>query len=125
MTPIEIRVHDVTDPEAELRSLLRWLTADEDVGPAVHGTLAGSEPARPDHLGTLIDIISLVVSGTLSGAQLAFAVGEWRAHRRGAPRVTLRKGGLEVEVDGRDTEALRRITELLESEERPGGGGTA
>ncbi|MFI1368455.1 effector-associated constant component EACC1 [Streptomyces griseochromogenes] len=125
MTLIEVRVHGVADPETELRSLLRWLTADEEVGPAVRGTLAGSEPARPDHLGTLIDLMSLVVSGALSGSQLALAIDQWRAHRRGAPKVTLRRGQLEIEVDGRDAETLRRVTELLENEERSGDGGTA
>ena len=125
VTAIEVRVHDVADPETELRSLLRWLTADEEVGRAVHGRLAGSVPPRPDHQGVLVDLISLLVSGGLSAAQLSFAIDQWRAQRRGSPRVTLRWGGLEVEVDAGDEETLRRVTELLESEERTGDGGTA
>lgn len=125
VTAIEVRVHDVADPETELRSLLRWLTADEEVGRAVHGRLAGSAPARPDHQGTLIDLISLAVSGGLSAAQLSFAVDQWRTQRRGSPRVTLRRGGLEVEVDGSDEDTLRKVVALLESEERTGDGGTA
>ncbi|MBV2354478.1 hypothetical protein KUM39_08915 [Streptomyces sp. J2-1] len=124
MTSIEIRVPGAADPEAELRSLLRWLTADEETGPRVRGRLAGSAPARPGSLGTYLDIISLVVSGGLSAGQLALAVDQWRAHRRAAPKVTLRRGPVEIEVTGADPEALRTLAELLADEERPGDGGT-
>ncbi|MEU6091188.1 hypothetical protein ABZ865_31345 [Streptomyces sp. NPDC047085] len=125
MPPIEVRLTDAAEQESELRSLLRWLKADEDVGRHIHGTLAGSEPARPDHLGTLLDLISLAVGTGLSGAQLTFAIDQWRTHRRSAARVVLRRGDLVVEVDGSDPETVRRVAELLESEERPGDGGTA
>ncbi|OIJ66728.1 hypothetical protein WN71_016930 [Streptomyces mangrovisoli] len=122
---VEVRVRGSVDPETELRSLLRWLTADEEVGPAVHGTLAASAPARPDHMGTLLDLISLAVGGGLSAAQLALAIDQWRTQRRGSPRVTLRRGDTEIEVDGRDERILRTVAELLESEEPADDGGAA
>ncbi|MFI1101511.1 hypothetical protein [Streptomyces melanogenes] len=128
MTQIEVRVTGGADPEEELRSLLRWLKADDDIGRGVHGVLASSEPARPDHLGVLLDLISLSVSGGLSAAQLSLAIDQWRAGRRGARRVTLRRGGLEIEVDGADARTVQEIAELLRrtaDEEQGDAGGPA
>lgn len=128
MTQIEVRVTGGADSEEELRSLLRWLKADDGIGRGVHGVLAGSEPARPDHLGVLLDLISLSVSGGLSAAQLSLAIDQWRAGRRGGRRVTLRRGGWEIEVDGADAQTVRDIAELLREpadEEQGDAGGPA
>ncbi|MFE4862467.1 hypothetical protein [Streptomyces sp. NPDC056670] len=122
---IEIRVHGVADAEAELRSLLRWLKADEEVGLRVHGALGSSEPADPEHMGALIDIISLTVSNGLAAAQFALSIQQWRATRRAPAAVVLRRGGTEVEVVGADPAVLRGVAALLEGEERAGDGGTA
>ncbi|MEU5437031.1 hypothetical protein AB0G73_27110 [Streptomyces sp. NPDC020719] len=125
MSKIEIRVSGAADPEAELRSLLRWLHVDEAVGHAVHGTLGSSAPADPEHMGTLLDVMSLVVSGGLSAGQLALAVDQWRTARRASPRVLVRRGAVEIEIDGADPATIARITALLAGEEHSGDGGSA
>ncbi|MFD9489768.1 hypothetical protein [Streptomyces sp. NPDC059991] len=125
MSKIEIRVRGAADPEAELRSLLRWLHADDEVGRAVHGTLGSSRPPDPEHMGTLLDVMSLVVSGGLGAGQLALSVGQWRSARRTAPAVVMRRGAVEIELNGADPATIARITALLAGEERSGDGGSA
>nr|WP_223184150.1 hypothetical protein [Streptomyces sp. CBMA152] len=125
VSKIEIRVRGAADPETELRSLLKWLHADDEVRRDVHGTLAGSAPADPEHMGALLDVISLVVSGGLSAGQLVLAVDQWRTARRASPRVVVRRDGVEIEIDGADPATIARITALLADEERSGDGGSA
>ncbi|MCT9092097.1 hypothetical protein N4G70_24940 [Streptomyces sp. ASQP_92] len=122
---IEIRVHGVADTEAELRSLLRWLKADDEIGPRVHGMLGSSAPADPEHMGALLDVISLTVGNGLAAAQFALSIHQWRAARRAPTGVVLRRGGVEIEVHGADPAVLRGVTALLAEEERAGDGGTA
>ncbi|MEU9998950.1 hypothetical protein [Streptomyces sp. NPDC050848] len=127
-TTIQVRVTGTADPEDELRSLLRWLKADDEVGPSAHGVLAGSAPPHPEHMGTLLDIISLTVASGLSATQLAVAIGQWRTTRRRTPDVTLRRGDTEVTVTGADAGTVRALAELMAEpgrEERPDDGGTA
>ncbi|MFJ9410136.1 hypothetical protein [Streptomyces sp. NPDC101393] len=110
---IEVRVAGTNDDESELRSLLRWLKADEGVGPYAHGVLASSQPARTDHMGALLDLISLTVSGGLGAAQLAAGLAQWRAARHSAPSIIVHRGEARVEVYDADPETVRRLTELL------------
>ncbi|MGW4700697.1 effector-associated constant component EACC1 [Streptomyces sp. NPDC004285] len=110
---IELAVPQATDTEEELRSLLRWLGADEGVGPGTHGRLIGSQPHRSDHMGATLDLIALAVSGGVGAAQLAVAIAQWRGTRRPSRTVVVRHGALEVEVTDGDEETVRRLAELL------------
>ncbi|MFD8011298.1 hypothetical protein [Streptomyces sp. NPDC058955] len=110
---IELAVPQATDTEEELRSLLRWLSADEGVGPGTHGRLTGSRPARSDHLGATLDLIALAVSGGVGAAQLGVAIAAWRGARRTSRTVVVRHGALEVEVTDADEETVRRLAEVL------------
>ncbi|MFI8362817.1 hypothetical protein ACIGD1_21930 [Streptomyces sp. NPDC085612] len=112
------------DAEDELRSLLRWLNADESLGRDLRGTLA-ADPERPASgtptsgtlMGTGLDLVQLVVGSGLSTGSLVFSVLQWQASRRPAPSLTVSRGGYEVRLTGEaadDPEALRRIVALLE-----------
>ncbi|MFG2729652.1 hypothetical protein [Streptomyces canus] len=122
MPQIDVRVAGAADSEEELRSLLRWLKADEEVGPALHGELRSSEAADREHMGTLLDLASLVVSAGLAAAQLALAIEQWRAARRTPPRVTLRRGQVEIEVTGAGEQTVLAIAAMLDGEQDDDGG---
>jgi hypothetical protein len=103
--------------EDELRSLLRWLHADEtlDVRARVTG---GPTPAH--HMGTGFDVLQLALGSGLSTASLVVSVLQWQTSRRRAPSVTLRRGEVEVLLTAeaaRDEETLRRIVAVLDREE--------
>lgn len=115
-----MRVAEAADPEEELRSLLRWLRADEQLGRALNGELRSSVPAGPGHMGTLLDLITLGVTGGLSAAQLVLSIDQWRAARRTRPRVVLRRGTTEVEVVGAQEETVRAVAALLREERNEG-----
>ncbi|MGN9793852.1 effector-associated constant component EACC1 [Streptomyces sp. OZ13] len=89
-------------------------------GPHVHGRLVGSAPARADHMGVVLDLISLTVAGGLSAAQLAVAVSQWRAARRAAPAVTIRHGDVEIDVRSGDAATALAIAELLREQAHGG-----
>ncbi|WP_020117476.1 effector-associated constant component EACC1 [Streptomyces canus] len=122
MPQIDVRVAGTADAERELRSLLHWLKADEETGRALHGELRSSGPADPEHMGTLLDLITLVVSGGLSAAQLTLCIDQWRTARRTPPRVILRSGTVEVEVIGAEEGTVRAIAALLNGERDDDGG---
>ncbi|MDG9694617.1 hypothetical protein ACH4NS_25425 [Streptomyces mutabilis] len=124
MSQIDVRVAGAADPEEELRSLLRWLRADEQTGRALHGELRSLGPTDPEHMGTLLDVITLVVTGGLSAAQLVVSIDQWRAARRSRPRVVLRRGTVEIEVTGAEEATVRAVARLLD-EERDDDGGSA
>ncbi|MEV8594100.1 hypothetical protein [Streptomyces sp. NPDC052012] len=122
MSQIDVRVAGVADTEQELRSLLRWLRADEEIGRALHGELRSSAPTDPEHMGNLLDLITLMVSGGLSAAQLVLSIDQWRAARRSRPRVVLRRGSVEIEVVGAEEPTVRAVAALLNEEQDDDGG---
>ncbi|MEU2395113.1 hypothetical protein [Streptomyces sp. NPDC007369] len=115
-------------PESELRSLLRWLNADETLGRAVRARIGSdASPAAPadDPLppgtsmgGSGFDLLQLAVGTGLSTGSLVFAVLQWQVSRRKSPALTVSRDGYEVRLTGDaadDPEALRRIVEALDA----------
>ncbi|MEU1041674.1 hypothetical protein ACFYP4_31655 [Streptomyces sp. NPDC005551] len=103
--------------EDELRSLLRWLHADETLDVRAR---IGGEPAAAQHMGSGFDLLQLALGSGLSTASLVVSVLQWQSSRRRAPAVTLRRGEVEVLLTAeaaRDEETLRRIVGLLDGEE--------
>ncbi|UFR05645.1 hypothetical protein KBP30_32770 [Streptomyces sp. Go40/10] len=101
--------------EDDLRSLLRWLHADDTV--PVRGRIVGGAPPAPGGMGSGFDLIQLAVSSGLSVGSLVVSVLQWQAARRHAPAVTLRRGDVEVVLTARaarDEETVRGIVELLD-----------
>lgn len=109
------------DTEEELRSLLRWLHADETLTRDVRGELGSSVPPAPGHMtGGLFDLLQLAIGSGLSAGALAVSLLQWRDSRRRAPLLTLRRGAVEVEIGaGADDETVRRIVALLGQEPGP------
>lgn len=112
--------------EEELRSLLRWLREDESLKRQVNGSLTGTAPRVKEHMGTLFDLLQLVIETGLSSGSLAVSLLQWRGSRRRRPPLTLRRGPVEVEISdatAADAETIARIVALLEQEN--GGDGSA
>ncbi|NYV78743.1 hypothetical protein HW445_31100 [Streptomyces sp. UH6] len=100
-------------PEAELRLLHQWLRQDRQAaGPRVTRV---EGRGRPDEMGTALDALQLVTGNAWSAAAFVVSVLTWRQTRPRPPRVTLRRGEVEVTLtDGTDDE-IRRVVALLET----------
>lgn len=125
---VEIRLPDgaAEDPESELRSLLRWVHADESLERTVRGRLAGSAEPQPGHMGTAFDLLQFAVGSSMSGGALAVSILQWRDARRQRPALTIRHGGTEVDIPAEaagDERLLRRITALLDEDSGDEGSG--
>ena len=99
--------------EAELRSLHDWLRQD----PA--GRRAAPQlkdrPASPGSLGSVVDVLQLVTGNGWSAASFVLSVVAWRQTGPRPPRLTIRRGDLEVILaEGTDVE-VERVIRLLEA----------
>ncbi|MBM9509296.1 effector-associated constant component EACC1 [Actinacidiphila acididurans] len=107
------------DTEDDLRSLLRWLRADESLAGRADGQVRDGAPPRPGQMGTAFDILQLTLGSGLSAASLVVSVLQWRdAHRR-PPALVLRRGEATVEVPATgevDAAALVQAVVLLAEE---------
>ncbi|GAA3350560.1 hypothetical protein GCM10020358_76970 [Amorphoplanes nipponensis] len=83
--PVRLRLE--CDSTADAESLHRWLRREQAV--RVDGELARGGTDDPERMGTLLDVLTLVIGSGLSAGQLALAVAGWRDARRPAPRVTV------------------------------------
>ena len=110
--PVRLRLECDSTTDAE--SLHRWLRREQAV--RVEGELArGTEP-DPEAMGTLLDVLTLIIGSGLSAGQLALAVASWRDARRPAPKVTITHTAADgattrIEVGGR-AELAAALTEL-------------
>lgn len=105
------------DSTADGESLYRWLQRE----PAVRadGRLARATSPDPDEMGTLLDVITLVLGSGLSAGQLALAIAAWRTSRPRPPALTITRVGadgetIRVEVSDPDAieTALRRLEQM-------------
>ncbi|MEU9168401.1 hypothetical protein AB0D34_11495 [Streptomyces sp. NPDC048420] len=139
MTDLIVELGDSPQAEDDLRSLRHWLHGDELVD--VHARVAATAPPAPGSLGgTGFDLLQLALGSGLSTASLIVSVLQWQTSRRGAPAVTLRRGGVEILLTkemARDQDTVRGLVDLLDasapaaplpaprSEETGGDDGTA
>jgi hypothetical protein len=108
--------------EEDLRSLLRWLRADENVAGRTYGRVGGSTPPQPDTMGTAFDIVQLTLGSGLSAGSLVVSLLQWRDARRHPPGITLRRGGMTVEIPSTadvDAGALIRAVAFLTAQPLP------
>jgi hypothetical protein len=105
------------DHEDDLRSLLRWVRADEGVAAAEGldgGRIVGAPPA-PGEMGLGFDVLQFAVGSGISLGALAVSVAQWRDARAERSRrrvVVLRRGSTEIELPadpGADPAALARL----------------
>ena len=111
---------DATGTEDDLRSLLRWLRADESAG--VRAGLAPAPASPADAMGTGFDMLQFAVSGGLSAASLVVSVLQWQTSLRRAPAVTLRRGDVEIQLTAqaaRGEQTVRRLAALLDGDTAP------
>jgi hypothetical protein len=101
------------DVEYELRSLHRWIGADETLTGACTGTPRASGPARPDHMGLGFDVLELVVNSGLAAGALAVSIASWLDARRGAARLRMTCGRVVVEVPADTPEATLTVIRTL------------
>ncbi|MFI7540904.1 hypothetical protein [Actinoplanes sp. NPDC049599] len=113
--PVRLRLE--CDSTADAESLHRWLRREQAV--RVDGELTRLPGGDPEQMGTLLDVLTLVIGSGLSAGQLALAVAGWRAARRPAPRVTITHTGADgavTRIEVADHAAL--ATALTELEQR-------
>ncbi|KQV13675.1 hypothetical protein [Kitasatospora sp. Root107] len=127
---VEVRV-GAADVESELRSLYNWLGQDAEVRRSAEVSLT-EQPAPSGSMGDLLDAVQLVTDNGWSAASFVMTVLTWRQTRPRPPRLTLRRGDLEVSLaDGTDEEVQRLLSLLTQPpsadrEDGPvGGGGSA
>jgi Effector Associated Constant Component 1 len=110
--PVRLRLECASSADAE--SLHRWLRREQAV--RVDGELAWATGADPETMGTLLDVLTLVIGSGLSAGQLALAVAGWRAAHRTAARVTITHtaaDGAVTRIEAADRAALAAaLTEL-------------
>ena len=115
--PVRLRLE--CDSTADAESLHRWLRREQAV--RVDGGLAlgGGDP---DQMGTLLDVLTLIIGSGLSAGQLALAVASWRDSRRPAPKVTITHtaaDGSVTRIDVADHTSLAvALTELEQREQK-------
>jgi hypothetical protein len=116
--PIRLRLECESATDAE--SLHRWLRREQAV--RVDGRLAREPAADPEAMGTLLDVLTLVVGSGLSAGQLALAVASWRDSRRPAPGVTITHtaaDGTTTRIEVGDHPALTAALAELEQSQSP------
>ncbi|MCO5996711.1 effector-associated constant component EACC1 [Actinoallomurus rhizosphaericola] len=110
---VAISVSGALDPDAEIRSLFRWLQREEDV-PSPKFT-----PAAPEQedMGAVSDALVVVLGSGGAGSVLARSLSVWVRHRTSDLKLTFRGEKGTVQLDGKRikdpvalVEALREAT---------------
>jgi Effector Associated Constant Component 1 len=117
--PVRLRLECGTSADAE--SLHRWLRREQAV--RVDGELARAESDDAATMGTLLDVLTLVIGSGLSAGQLALAIASWRDSRRTPPIVTITHTAADgavtrIEAGGR-LDLAAALTELERREHSP------
>ncbi|MFJ9083835.1 hypothetical protein ACIRL3_15540 [Streptomyces sp. NPDC102384] len=114
---------DGPQQEDDLRSLHDWLRRE----PAVRKTARlglRDAPAASGTMGSTLDVLELVTGNGWSAAAFIMSVVTWRSTRPRRPRVTVRRGDVEITVlEGTDEEVARLVRQLEQAhqqeEQRP------
>ena len=109
---IQIRVSGPS-ADAELASLYAWLRDESDIQRHVQMSLMNTED-WPAEMGTVFDIIQLVVDSGFQAANLALAYAAWRATRPRPPQVTIEHDGVTVTLNGSESDTVEAIVQILE-----------
>lgn len=101
----------------DAESLYRWL--GDEPGARSDGRLAFAPSDDPEAMGTLIDVLTLVIGSGFSAAQLALAITQWRQSRPRPPELVIthqHPDGGTTRIEASTPEALE--TALRELEQR-------
>jgi hypothetical protein len=114
--PVRLRLE--CDSTADAESLHRWLRREQAV--RVNGELARVTGGESEAMGTLLDVLTLLIGSGLSAGQLALAVTSWREAHRPRPRVTITHtaaDGAVTRIEATDHLALAAALTELERRE--------
>ncbi|WP_454341763.1 effector-associated constant component EACC1 [Streptomyces canus] len=108
-----------TAAEEELRSLHAWLLADSQVRRHADVRWDAASQMPDGGMGTLLDVLSLVIGSGLSAASLAVSVTQWRSTRGGsAPAVIVeRPDGARVTISDLSADETERLLHTVFSEQ--------
>ena len=115
--PVRLRLE--CDSTADAESLHRWLRHEQAI--RVDGELARAANDDPETMGTLLDVLTLVIGSGLSAGQLALALASWRHAHPPAPRVTITHTGADgavTRIEAADHEVLTAALIDLEQREQ-------
>lgn len=99
--------------EEELRSLHGWLRREPVLRRSVEASLL-EEPAAPGAMGGLVDVLELITGNGWSAASFVLSLVAWRQTRTRAPRVTIRRGDMEVTLAAGTEEEIQHLVTMLE-----------
>jgi hypothetical protein len=94
---------------ADGESLFRWLA--EEPGARADGGLARAASRDPADMGTLVDVLTLIIGSGFSAAQLVLAITQWRESRPRPPELVI----THVHPDGGTTKIEASTPEALET----------
>jgi len=103
------------DKPADVEALHRFLRDERAV--SAYGDLAWGRSDKPDQMGIVIDVLTLVLGSGLSAAQLVFAIAQWWASRPVPPAVTISRGdrsGTTVRIEAATPHLLAEAVRELE-----------
>lgn len=110
---VQIKVAE-DDGGTALIDLYRWLRQDDDL--RRHAGVRLRPPRQTGGFMGTLEVIDLVLNQGIAAANLALAYATWRAGRPASPPVTITVDGMSVTVTDGSEESVRRIVELLRSE---------
>ena len=113
--PVRLRLE--CDSTADAESLHRWLRREQAI--RVNGELARETVHESETMGTLLDVLTLLLGTGLSAGQLALAIAGWRETHRPPPKVTITHtaaDGAVTRIEATDEAAL--VAALTELEQR-------
>ena len=112
-----VQLHLRCASEDDGESLFRWLAREP--GARSEGHLSRAPSADTTEMGTLIDVLTLVIGTGFSAAQLALAITQWRESRPRPPELVITHVGPDggtTKIEASTPEALE--TALRELEQR-------
>ncbi len=111
---MRVRIRVVGDDPGAVRSLRDWLHRERAV--RAHGDLRWGAAESPEHMGALVDVLTLAITTGFSAGQLALAIAQWRQSRHPAPVVTITRelgDGTTVRISTSDPQALAEAVREL------------
>jgi hypothetical protein len=114
VTDVQVRVRVADGSVDESRSLFTWLRDEPRVRRHAEPTVLDGELGS-GRMGTVLEVLGLVLGSGLSTAQLVLSIIMWRASRGQPIRVIIENDGREVAVDTDDPGEAEAIAEKIES----------
>ncbi|MCX4673571.1 hypothetical protein OG453_44250 [Streptomyces sp. NBC_01381] len=100
--------------EDDARSLHDWLRLDRNMRSAGRIELTSSAQPRPGQQGSVLDLVSLALTGSFSAASLAVSIVSWRTTRPQEPTITVElENGSKVTITGVPPDEAQRLVEQL------------